>query len=158
MHVLILPIYLDQDIKMFHPKLKVKKLSDNAYLPTRASPKSAGLDLYSAYEYILPANGKVLVKTDLMIILPKGTYGRIASRSGLALTNCITSEAGVIDADYRGNVQILLFNFSQDNYVIHPGDRIAQLICEKYKSPVVKETSSYDITERNDKGFGSSGK
>ena len=72
-----------------------------------------------------------MVKTDLRVKVPPGTYGRIAPRSGLALSNQIDVGAGVIDADYRGNVGIILFNHGNDDFKINAGDRIDQLICEK---------------------------
>jgi dUTP pyrophosphatase len=106
--------------------------------------------------------GKVLVKTDLAIAIPHDCYGRIALRSGLAWKYGIDVGAGVIDADYRGNVGIILFNLSDSMFVIHPGDRIAQLIIEKILHCEVKETT--DLlpdplchTSRGEMGFGSSG-
>ncbi|XP_017893400.1 protein N-terminal glutamine amidohydrolase-like [Ceratina calcarata] len=81
--------------------LKFAKLTDKAYAPTKGSKYAAGYDLKSAYEYIVPAHGKELVKTDLQVQVPEGTYGRIAPRSGLAWKNHIDVGAGVIDSDYR---------------------------------------------------------
>ena len=84
--------------------LKVVKLSVNATIPSQGSPGAAGYDLYSAEDVLLKAYGKVLVKTDIQLKLPTGTYGRIAPRSGLAWEKHIDIAAGVIDADYRGNI------------------------------------------------------
>jgi dUTP pyrophosphatase len=92
--------------KMSTSLLKVKKLSDLAIIPTRGSPGAAGYDLSSAYEGVVPARGKALLKTDLAIAVPPGTYGRVAPRSGLAWKNSIDTGAGVIDEDYRGNVGV----------------------------------------------------
>jgi len=83
------------------PELLVKKLSENAIIPTRGSSSSAGLDLYAAHPTVIPAKGKGIVPTDLSIALPEGTYGRVAPRSGLAVKNHIDVGAGVIDMDYR---------------------------------------------------------
>ena len=142
----------------FHqPVMKYCKLSNNAYTPSQSSPMAAGLDLYSAYEYIVEANDKKLIKTDIAIQLPEGCYGRIAPRSGLALKNFIDVGAGVIDGDYRGNINVLLFNFSNTEYVVEKGARIAQLICEKIHVPALVEVKMLDFTERGCKGFGSSG-
>jgi dUTP pyrophosphatase len=83
-------------------KLKIKKLTDKAIIPTKGSTLAAGYDLYSAVEIIIPAQGKALVPTNLSVAIPIGNYGRIAPRSGLAWKNFIDVGAGVIDADYRG--------------------------------------------------------
>ncbi|CAI9736088.1 5' [Octopus vulgaris] len=96
--------------------VKFARLSQNAFIPTRGSPQAAGYDLYSAYEYTVPSKGKLLAKTDLQIALPEGCYGRVAPRSGLALKHFIDVGAGVIDQDYRGNVGVLLFNFSETDF------------------------------------------
>lgn len=98
------------------------------------------------------------MKTDIQVQLPPGTYGRIAPRSGLALKNFIDVGAGVIDADYRGNLQILIFNHSDKEFEIAPGDRIAQLICEKIECPELQELDTLDETVRGAEGFGSTGK
>ncbi|CAK9827607.1 Deoxyuridine 5'-triphosphate nucleotidohydrolase [Anthophora retusa] len=137
--------------------LKFARLSDKAFAPTKGSKYAAGYDLRSAYEYIVPASGKQLVKTDLQIEVPEGTYGRIAPRSGLAWKSHVDVGAGVIDADYRGNVGIVLFNHSNEDLKISAGDRVAQLICEKITYPELQEVNSLDITERGEGGFGSTG-
>lgn len=117
-----------QDDSMF--PLKVKLLSENGRLPERASHLAAGYDLFryflffqylrnflcilfvSAEDKIVPSKGKVVVPTDLSIAVPVGTYGRVAPRSGLAVKHFIDVGAGVIDADYRGPLGVILFNFS----------------------------------------------
>lgn len=137
--------------------LQFKKLTKHAYSPSRGSQHAAGLDLKSAYNYIVPSRGVCLIKTDIQIKLPSGTYGRIAARSGLALKHKIDVGAGVIDCDYRGNIGIILFNHGEQDFNINPGDRIAQLICERCSYPSVEEVSIMEITARNMSGFGSSG-
>ncbi|XP_047317511.1 deoxyuridine 5'-triphosphate nucleotidohydrolase-like [Impatiens glandulifera] len=139
------------------PDLKVKKLSENAVLPCRASSFSAGYDLSSAKEVKVPARGKALVPTDLSISIPDGTYARIAPRSGLAWKHSIDVGAGVIDADYRGPVGVILFNHSDEDFEIKSGDRIAQLIIEKIVTPEVAEVDELDSTVRGAGGFGSTG-
>ena len=84
--------------------LQVAKLSEHATIPTRGSSSAAGYDLYSAEDTTIPARGKGLVKTDIQVKVPHGTYGRIAPRSGLAWKQHIDIGAGVVDEDYRGNV------------------------------------------------------
>ena len=139
------------------PKLRFSKLTKNAFTPTKGSKLAAGYDLYSAYEYNIPAMGKVLVKTDIQISCPSGSYGRVAPRSGLANKYFIHVGAGVIDPDYRGNVGVILFNFGKQIFQVKKGDRIAQLILERIYNAELEEVQFLDITERGSHGFGSSG-
>ena len=90
--------------------LQFARLSKNAYAPTKGSVRAAGYDLRSAYKCKIPARGKGLVKTDIQIRLPEGTYGRIAPRSSLSVKHHIDVGAGVVDEDYTGNIIVLLFN------------------------------------------------
>ncbi|XP_006650392.1 deoxyuridine 5'-triphosphate nucleotidohydrolase [Oryza brachyantha] len=139
------------------PLLKVKKLSEKAVLPSRGSAHAAGYDLSSAAEAVVPARGKAMVPTDLSIAIPEGTYARIAPRSGLALKHSIDVGAGVIDADYRGPVGVILFNHSDADFAVKPGDRIAQMIIEVIATPEVAEVEDLDATVRGEGGFGSTG-
>ncbi|XP_059614436.1 deoxyuridine 5'-triphosphate nucleotidohydrolase, mitochondrial [Phlebotomus argentipes] len=137
--------------------LRFAKLTENAFAPMKGSAKAAGFDLKSAYDCVVPARGKQLVKTDIQIQVPEGCYGRVAPRSGLAHKNFIDVGAGVIDEDYRGNVGVILFNHSDIDFKVTKGDRIAQLICEKIFYPEVEEVQSLSETERGSGGFGSTG-
>ena len=119
--------------------VKVKRTNVNARLPVRGTSGAAGYDLAAAEAAVVPVHGKCLEKTDLAMALPTGCYGRIAPRSGLALKKFIDIGAGVIDADYRGEVGVILFNFSDQDFVVNMGDRIAQIIFEKIKTPQIKE-------------------
>ncbi|KAM4678341.1 deoxyuridine 5'-triphosphate nucleotidohydrolase, mitochondrial [Discoglossus pictus] len=139
------------------PVLRFAKLSENAVTPSRGSARAAGYDLYSAYDYVIPALGKALVKTDIQIAVPHGCYGRVAPRSGLAAKHFIDVGAGVIDEDYRGNVGVVLFNFGKDAFEVKKGDRVAQLICERIFYPELEEVKVLDDTERGAGGFGSTG-
>lgn len=138
--------------------LLIKKLSKKATIPTQGSDKAAGFDLYSAYKYVVPGRGKCLIKTDIQIRCPNGTYGRIAPRSGMAWNKHTDIGAGVIDSDYRGNICVILFNHSNKPFIINSGDRVAQLICEKIKIPKVIEVQKLSNTTRNNNNFGSTGK
>ena len=100
--------------------------------PTRGSDGAAGYDLYAAHDALVPARGKALVRTDLALGLPRGTYGRIAPRSGLAWKHHVDVGAGVIDPDYRGNVGVVLFNHAAADLPVRRGDRVAQLILERH--------------------------
>ncbi|KAK8580908.1 hypothetical protein V6N13_143965 [Hibiscus sabdariffa] len=137
--------------------LKVKKLSEKAVLPSRGSALAAGYDLSSATDTTVPGRGKALIPTDLSISVPEGTYGRVAPRSGLAWKHCIDVGAGVIDADYRGPLGVILFNHSDVDFEVKAGDRIAQLIIEKIMTPDVLEVEDLDSTTRGAGGFGSTG-
>ncbi|KAF0982023.1 hypothetical protein FDP41_011884 [Naegleria fowleri] len=137
--------------------MRVKKLSEFAILPVRSSQFAAGFDLASAYDYVVPARGKCLVKTDLAVAVPHGYYGRVAPRSGLAVKNFIDVGAGVVDSDYRGNLGVLLFNHGDEDFKIARGDRIAQFVIEQIALPDIVEVDDLDETERGAGGFGSTG-
>lgn len=142
--------------------MKVVRLSSRAIIPTQKNVFSAGFDLYSAYDYIIPAKCKNLIKTDLQIQVPWGTYGRIASTSTLAWNKSIVVEASTIDYDFKGNVIVLMFNHSNYDFYIRTGDCIAQLICEKISIPVIKAMQNYNTINmeddpRNPRNFQSGG-
>ena len=142
-------------------QLKIKKLRPEAVLPKRATPESAGLDLCTCLEQDLTIEPFQLVRvpTGLAIALEPGTVGLVYARSGLAskfgvtLSNCV----GVIDSDYRGELQVAMTNHSKTPYTIRPGDRIAQLVVSPVFLPEVEEVPELDETERGAGGFGSTG-
>lgn len=138
--------------------LFVKKNSAEAIIPKRASPYSAGYDLFSSIDTTVPSHGKSCIDTGISIAIPPGHYGRIAPRSGLAAKSFIDVGAGVIDEDYRGSLMVLLFNHSDIDFKVTKGDRIAQLILEKISTPEITEVSELDSTIRGTGGFGSTGK
>ncbi|KAI9632154.1 uncharacterized protein MKK02DRAFT_35550 [Dioszegia hungarica] len=145
------------DVAVPKTHLLVKKLSDRATTPTRGSALSAGYDLYSAEDKVVPKRGKVLVDLQLSVAVPDGCYGRVAPRSGLASKHSIDTGAGVIDADYRGPVMVLLFNFSDEDFTVKQGDRIAQLILERIVLAPILEVDDLEATARGSGGFGSTG-
>lgn len=132
-------------------------MSNDIQTLSRTSSRSAGIDLHSASDHIIGGRSNCLVNTGIKLQIPEGHYGRIAARSGLAANYSIDVGAGVIDEDYRGEIKVLLFNHSDNDFVISKGDRIAQLICEKISYPKIIEEASLDNSERAEKGFGSSG-
>ncbi|PSR97553.1 dUTPase-like protein [Coniella lustricola] len=150
-------IKLESDAMTSPTPLLIKRLSEKARLPTRGSPFSAGYDIYASKATVVPARGKVLVDTDISMACPPGTYGRIAPRSGLASKHFIDTGAGVIDADYRGQVKILLFNHSEADFPITEGDRVAQLVLERIYTPEVLEVAELEDSARGTGGFGSTG-
>jgi dUTP pyrophosphatase len=135
----------------------VKRLSVNARLPVRASAGAAGYDLTAAHAAVVLPRSRALVRTDLAIAVPSGFYARVAPRSGLAVKHCIDVAAGVIDADYRGNVGVVLVNHSDAAYEVQQGDRIAQMIIEQIITPEVIEVTDLGVTDRGAGGFGSTG-
>ncbi|EPS59946.1 hypothetical protein M569_14859, partial [Genlisea aurea] len=113
------------------PPLKVMRLDANAQLPQKGTPGAAGFDVRALQRYTIPPWGRITLPLGLAIILPEGTYGRLASRSGLAQRIGLEVGAGVIDADYRGEIKALLFNRTSQEIVLNPQEKIAQLIVEK---------------------------
>lgn len=133
----------------------------DAFMPERADDGAAGYDLKSSSKesLIIRSKQRLLAPTGLKMAIPKGHYGRIAPRSGLALKNGIDVGAGVVDSSYRGKVGVVLFNHSDHDFVIKHGDRIAQLILERISTPVLQqvEDDQLDETARGEGGFGSTG-
>jgi dUTP pyrophosphatase len=145
-----------------HPRLRVSRTAGAADLPLPeyASAGAAGLDLRAAVAepMVVPPGGRVLVPTGLRLALPPGTEGQVRPRSGLALRHGIVlpNAPGTIDCDYRGEVQVILWNTGAEPFVVARGDRIAQLVV----APVVRvevEEAPLDDTGRGSGGFGSTG-
>jgi dUTP pyrophosphatase len=140
------------------PQLDILRVSPQAVLPTRTHSDDAGLDLFGLEDVILsPAQGKV-ARTGIAIALPKGYVGLVADRSSMAKRG-IKTAGGVIDAGYRGELHIVLWNISAEAIELKAGERIAQLLIFPIATPAVNEVKEFDHqTERGAKGFGSSGK
>jgi len=135
--------------------LNVTKLVPTAQIPVRATPGSAGYDLFSTDNYVVLPGRRVVVSTGISVQLPPGTYGRIAPRSGLAVKHGLDTLAGVIDPDYTGEIKVVLQNLDMNQpFVIRPGYRIAQLILENYTTVDIVEALN---TDRGASGFGSTG-
>nr|CAI5851790.1 unnamed protein product [Callosobruchus analis] len=138
--------------------LKFVRHIPEPYIPVRATPQSVGLGLKSAFRYVIPARGRVLIDTGLKIEVPKGCYGRIVPRSGLAINYGIDVGAGAVDPDYRGIIKVLLFNHSDSDFIVESAERIAQLICEKVMTPYHLQVFDFiETTEIGTMGFGLSG-
>ncbi len=138
--------------------LKVQKLVPHATIPSRATPGSAGYDLFSAEGYVILPQHRVVVSTGIQVALPEGTYGRVAPRSGLAVKHGLDVGAGVVDPDYTGELKVVLFNHDpKQTFIIRPGYRIAQLVLESYVVAEVEEVSIDASTDRGSGGFGSTG-
>lgn len=141
------------------PILKVFLRSDKAKVPTKGSALAAGYDIYASEAGKVPAHGQAMIGTDLTVIVPVGCYGRVAPRSGLAAKHGISTGAGVVDADYRGEIKVILFNHSDVDFAIEAGDRIAQLVLEKILLTEIQAISAEELdeTDRGEGGFGSTG-
>lgn len=136
-------------------ELRIKRLNPRATIPKRAHINDAGLDITAVKNILIYPNETSAVETGLSIAVPNGYYGRIAPRSGLAIKNGIHVFAGVIDSNYRGECNVILFNSSNKIFIINIGDKIAQLIIEKIGFPDVVEVDELDETDRGVNGFGS---
>lgn len=137
--------------------LKFKRLTDGAILPSRGSDGACGLDIHSAEAVQIGSGERKGVRTGLSVAIPDGCYGRIAPRSGLAIRHGIDTLAGVVDSDYRGELVCILINLGEMLFEISPGDRIAQLIIEKYHRLEPEWSDHLGTTTRNSGGFGSTG-
>lgn len=143
-------------------EIKVKKLNDKATLPTRGSEYAAGYDLYAAIEnnITVPAHSTEKIGTGLSFELPNETFAAIFARSGLATkqglrpANCV----GVCDSDYRGEYIIAIHNDTDEDKIIEPGERIAQMILMPYIPMTFVETDELSESGRGQDGFGSTGK
>jgi dUTP pyrophosphatase len=133
----------------------------HAVVPVRATECAAGFDLVAADDIVVSKGKRVLVSTGISVVLPYGSYGRIAPRSGLAWKHGIDVGAGVIDNDYRDEVKVLLFNFGEEDFNVTRGMRVAQLIPEQYMQSLSiiedDDITPYLDTERGENGFGSTG-
>ena len=133
----------------------------NHRLPEYSTSMSAGMDLKAniSEPITLGPLQRILIPTDLYMAIPEGYVLQICSRSGLALKNGIfcLNAPGVVDADYRGNIGIILANFSDTPFIINPGDRVAQAVLNKFEKIEWKEVTTLDETERGTGGFGHSG-
>ena len=141
-------------------KINIKKLNENAVIPQYATELSAGVDLCSTDYLLLLPRQRALVHTGLAIALPAGYEAQVRPRSGLALKKGVTvlNSPGTIDADYRGEIGVILFNTSDSTFEINPGDRIAQMVIKKYERAEWNEVDELTNTARGEGGFGSTGK
>lgn len=142
-------------------EIRIVNTSSNA-LPEYATPGSSGMDIRAHLNEPLSIQPfeRLLIPTGLFIELPIGFEAQIRPRSGLAIKQGLTclNTPGTIDADYRGEIKIILINLSQQEQVIHPGDRIAQMVIQKIENIEWVPVTELEITQRNAGGFGHTGK
>lgn len=150
------------EMVIFAVMIKVRIINKGHHqLPEYATPQSAGMDLRANIEepIILKPMQRMLVSTGLFMALPAGYEAQVRPRSGLALKHGITvlNTPGTIDADYRGEVKVLLVNFSDTDFVINDGERIAQMVIAKHETADFIEVEELDETERGAGGYGHTG-
>lgn len=139
--------------------LRVKKLTEDAQVPSYQSDGAAGLDLYSIENRQLDPHDGAIIKTGIAMAIPPGYVGVIHDRSSMAAERGIHTLAGVIDSDYRGEIGIVLYNTSAAlSRRIHKGDRIAQILIVPCPQFTITTVDDLDETKRGDGGFGSTGK
>jgi len=138
---------------------EIKKLHPDAIKPSRGTPKSAAIDLYACFFDIIPSGSVKVIKSGIAVNIHDGYCGRIASRSSLAMQG-IDVVGGLIDPDYTGELCIIMRNSSKTDFKINKADRIAQMTVDPVGYPIVVEVQELSkcITERGDKGLGSTGK
>jgi dUTP pyrophosphatase len=145
------------------PAIEIKIINKSANpLPEYATAGSSGMDIRANLDepQVLQSLERVLISTGLFIELPEGYEAQIRPRSGLAIKQGITclNTPGTIDADYRGEIKIILINLSQEEQVISHGDRIAQIVFQKVEKGIWKVAEQLELTGRNSGGFGHTGK
>lgn len=132
-------------------------LDMGAYIPTRAHPTDAGLDLRSPNDFVIPPGGSVTIDTGVHVQLPANTVGLLKSKSGLNVKHGIVSE-GVIDVGYTGSIHVKLYNNSGSRYKGKTGDKITQLLVVPCLFPDIEVVAELEDTERGANGFGSTGR
>lgn len=142
-------------------KVRFKRLNERAAVPSYGSPYSAGADLYNAEEktITLASGESYLFHTGIAMEIPVGYVGLIYARSGLASKKGLApaNKVGVVDADYRGEVMVCLYNHSKNKQSVEPGERIAQMVIAPFLSVEYEESDELSDTVRGEGGFGSTG-
>lgn len=151
--------YPDSEVDLSPPELQCYTTSPNARLPIRGTPGSAGLDLFSTMDITVPAHSRVRLPTGLKLAMPSDCFGQICDRSSMAFKKGLHVLGGIIDADYRGEIKVILYNCSNDTQHIRTDDAIAQLIIQRYvKLNPVYVQAPLSPTIRGEGGFGSTSK
>ena len=142
--------------------IRIKKLHPNAVIPTYGSLEAAGADIYACLDaaVTIPAGKTVFIPTGLAMEVPRGCAGLIYARSSMGSKRGLApaNKVGVIDSDYRGQVMVALHNHSQEDQVVNPGERVAQLIITPVFTPGFREVDDLSETDRGSGGFGSTGR
>lgn len=135
----------------------IKKLSPTATIPKYVHPHDAGMDLYSNETITLQPQERKLISTGVAMAIPSGYVGLIWDKSGIATNHGLKTMAGVIDSGYRGEIKILIHNFSNQPYTVQAGTKIAQMLIQPVVQKEIIEVQELDDTSRGKEGFGSTG-
>lgn len=138
-------------------ELKVKKLREDAKLPTKGHPGDAGIDFYAIEDVTFLSKSKNKIGTGVSVEIPDGYVGLVWDKSSIAFNKGLKTMGGVIDAGYRGEIFFNLFNTGDSDVVIEKGDKISQMIIQKFEDCDIVETGDLNESVRGDKGFGSTG-
>lgn len=140
--------------------VEVLIVAEEGFLPTYSNPGDAGADLKSTQDIVIPARGRALVTTGVKIALPNGFVALVHPRSGLAAKHGITvlNTPGTVDAGYRGEIMVTLYNTSDEDFSVARGDRIAQLVIQQVEKANFVSVSELPESERGSRGFGSTGR
>lgn len=140
-------------------KVKIQRLDKSLPLPSYKTPFSAGMDLYSRIDVVLKRGEITLVPTGIAISLPEGYEAQIRPRSGLALKHGLTllNTPGTIDADYRGEIALIMINVGKEDFVVEKGMRLAQMVITRYEKVEFEEVDALPDSQRGTGGFGSTG-
>lgn len=133
------------------------KLDNGALMPVRSYPDDAGLDLFSREEKIIMPGESAVFDTGVHVELPRGTFGKLESKSGLNVNFDIVSCGGVIDSGYTGSIRVKLYNLGKRPYMVRKRQKIVQMIIMPCLTPEMEIVDRLEDTERGEKGFGSSG-
>ena len=134
------------------------KLDPGAFPPDRAHPTDAGLDLKAKESVAIPGRQSKSIDTGVHVELPAGYYGKIESKSGLNVKHSVVCCGGVVDEGYTGSIVVKLYNLSLEDYIVFPGDKIAQLVIMPYIAPDIAFVDELSETDRGANGFGSTGR
>lgn len=138
-------------------ELKIKKLHEDAKVPQFAHATDAGMDIYTVEDATIAPDERQFLKTGIALAVPHGYAALVWDKSGVAAKRGLKTLAGVIDADYRGEVMIGLHNLTNEAQSFAAGDKIAQILIQKVEQPTISVVDELDDTERGEGGFGSTG-
>ncbi len=140
-------------------KIKIQKINKDAVIPHYVHKGDAGMDLYSVEDVVLRAGERLLIGTGLKFEIPMGFELQVRPKSGLAANFGVTvlNTPGTVDCGYRGEVKVILYNSSKDDYQVKKGEKIAQAVIARYEEVDIEEVEELSETSRGEGGFGSTG-
>jgi dUTP pyrophosphatase len=139
-------------------KLKIKKLNEDAKVPSYAHHDDAGFDLYTVKDIVLKSGQREMIPTGIAMEIPEGYVGLVWDKSGLAMKHGLKTIGGVVDSMYRGEIMIGVINLSKEDYTFLKGHKVAQMIIQKKEKVDFEEVKELSDTMRGEGGFGSTGK